>query len=263
MGGYYDAGDNVNIGEHTHIRDLIKWGTDYLLLTFNSNATKIDHKIYCQVLYYDHMIWSLYYYVYVYCTILKTLVSFPASNMALANYIDLKLLFQVGGAQNGSTTLNDEYCWQKLENLDYPRPTQTCYQGPDLASEIAAAFAAASIVLQDDSAYSWKLIRGAETVFAFARDKSKRRSYSRDNPYISPYYNSTGYYEEYIWGATWLYYTTGNSTYISLATKPSFSRHSKAFFRIPKLRVPSWLQGRHAFVDQVVFIYFIFPWRNI
>jgi len=28
MGGYYDAGDNVNIGEHTHIRDLIKWGTD-------------------------------------------------------------------------------------------------------------------------------------------------------------------------------------------------------------------------------------------
>lgn len=73
VGGYYDAGDNTkfhfpmafsmtmlswslieyshkyqSIGEYDHIRDLIKWGTDYLLLTFNSSATKID-KIYCQV----------------------------------------------------------------------------------------------------------------------------------------------------------------------------------------------------------------------
>lgn len=74
VGGYYDSGVNVkyhfpmafamtmlswsvieyrhkyeNIGEYNHVRDLIKWGTDYLLLTFNSSATKID-KIYCQVM---------------------------------------------------------------------------------------------------------------------------------------------------------------------------------------------------------------------
>lgn len=73
VGGYYDAGDNVKfhfpmsfamtmlswsvieyeskykeIGEYDHVRDLIKWGTDYLLLTFNSSASKID-KIYSQV----------------------------------------------------------------------------------------------------------------------------------------------------------------------------------------------------------------------
>ena len=73
VGGYYDAGDNSKfhfpmsfamtmlswsaieyehkyreIGEYNHVRDLIKWGTDYLLLTFNSSATKID-KIYSQV----------------------------------------------------------------------------------------------------------------------------------------------------------------------------------------------------------------------
>lgn len=36
------------IDEYDHIRDLIKWGTDYLLRTFNSTATKID-KIYSQV----------------------------------------------------------------------------------------------------------------------------------------------------------------------------------------------------------------------
>lgn len=73
VGGYYDAGDNTkfhfpmsfamtmlswsvieyehkykDIGEYNHVRELIKWGTDYLLLTFNSSSTKID-KIYSQV----------------------------------------------------------------------------------------------------------------------------------------------------------------------------------------------------------------------
>ena len=73
VGGYYDAGDNAKfhfpmsyamtmlswslieynhkyqaIGEYDHIRELIKWGTDYLLLTFNSSATKI-YQIHAQV----------------------------------------------------------------------------------------------------------------------------------------------------------------------------------------------------------------------
>ena len=75
VGGYYDAGDNAKfhfpmafamtmlswsvieyrqkyeaIGEYQHTRDLIRWGTDYLLLTFNSSASEID-KIYCQVIF--------------------------------------------------------------------------------------------------------------------------------------------------------------------------------------------------------------------
>lgn len=74
IGGYYDAGDNIkfhfpmafsmtmlswtvieyshkykSIGEYNHIRELIKWGTDYLLLTFNSTASTIDH-VFSQVL---------------------------------------------------------------------------------------------------------------------------------------------------------------------------------------------------------------------
>lgn len=73
VGGYYDAGDNTKfnfpmsfamtmlswslieydhkykaIGEYNHAKDLIKWGTDYLLLTFNSSATKIN-QIHAQV----------------------------------------------------------------------------------------------------------------------------------------------------------------------------------------------------------------------
>lgn len=124
--------------------------------------------------------------------------------------------------------------------MDYPRPTITIDQGPDLAGEMAAALAAASIVFQDDDAYSKKLIKGAETVFAFARDSGKRAPYSRGEPYIAPYYNSTGYFDEYMWGAAWLYYATGNSTYISLATNPSVPKNSKAFYMIPDLSVLSW-----------------------
>jgi len=73
VGGYYDAGDNIKfhfpmafsmtllswsvieygdkykaIGEYNHITDIIKWGTDYLLRTFNSSATTIT-KMYSQV----------------------------------------------------------------------------------------------------------------------------------------------------------------------------------------------------------------------
>lgn len=84
VGGYYDAGDNTKfhfpmsfamtmlswsvmeyeykyraIGEYDHVRDLIKWGADYLLLTFNSSATTID-KLYTQVyLFVTH--YSIFY----------------------------------------------------------------------------------------------------------------------------------------------------------------------------------------------------------
>ncbi|GFQ07752.1 endoglucanase 12 [Phtheirospermum japonicum] len=85
VGGYYDAEDNTKfhfpmsfamtmlswsvieyehkyeaIGEYDHVRDLIKWGTDYLLLTFNSSATKID-KIYIQVYIYVHIVMNSNY----------------------------------------------------------------------------------------------------------------------------------------------------------------------------------------------------------
>ncbi|KAJ6324975.1 hypothetical protein OIU76_012125 [Salix suchowensis] len=182
------------IGEYKHTRDLIKWGTDYLLLTFNSSASKID-KIYCQV---------------------------------------------GGSHQNGPRHPDDRYCWQRPEDMDYPRPSRVVNAGSDLAGEMAAALAAASIVFRDNEVYSRKLVKGAETVYAFARDLGKRKPYSRGKPFVEPFYNSSGYYDEYIWGATWLYYATGNINYMRWATEPGFSKHSKALYRISDLSVLSW-----------------------
>ncbi|KAL8557746.1 hypothetical protein ACS0TY_005016 [Phlomoides rotata] len=218
VGGYYDAGDNTKfhfpmsfamtmlswsvieyehkyraIGEYDHIRDLIKWGNDYLLLTFNSSATRIN-----------------------------------------------KIYSQVGGSQNGSRTPDDHYCWQRPEDMDYPRKVQTTTSGPELGAEMAAALAATSIVFRDKPTYSNKLSKGAETLWAFARDKGKRTRYSQGNPFIEPFYNSSGHYDEYMWGAAWLFYATGNNTYFSWATNPGFPKNSRAFNMNPDLSVLSW-----------------------
>ncbi|KAL3523239.1 hypothetical protein ACH5RR_016073 [Cinchona calisaya] len=218
VGGYYDAGDNIKfhfpmsfamtmlswsaieyehkykaIGEYDHIRDLIKWGTDYLLLTFNSTATKID-----------------------------------------------KIYSQVGDAKNNSNTPDDHYCWERPEDMDYTRDVQIAISAPDLGGEMAAALAAASIVFRDDNLYSQKLVKGATTVFAFARRMSPRAPYSRGNPEIAPFYNSTGFWDEYMWGAAWMYYATGNNSYLSLATNPSLAKNAKGALMIPDLSALSW-----------------------
>ncbi|XP_043696816.1 endoglucanase 12-like [Telopea speciosissima] len=221
VGGYYDGGDNVKyhfpmsfamtmlswsvieyghkykaINEYDHVRDLIKWGTDYLLLTFNSSLA-IPNQIYCQV---------------------------GGTNANLIN----------------STTPSDLYCWQRPEDMTYARPTQVCQQGPDLAGEMAAALAAASIVFRDNLTHQHELIKGATAAYNFARDGGKRQKYSQNNPFIEPYYNSTGYYDEYMWAAAWMYYATGNVSYLSLATNPGISKNSKAFYGKVDLSVLSW-----------------------
>ncbi|KAH7670842.1 Glycoside hydrolase family 9 protein [Dioscorea alata] len=218
VGGYYDAGDNIKfhfpmafsmsllswsvieyshkykaLGEYDHIRDIIKWGTDYLLLTFNSSATSIT-----------------------------------------------KIYTQVGGAAVNSTTPDDHFCWERPEDMDYTREVQVASSAPDLGAEVAAALASASIVFRDDATYSKKLLKGASAVYNFARDMGKRTMYSLGNAAIAPFYNSTGYWDEYMWAAAWMFYASGNRSYVTFATDPKLSKNAKVSLRIPDLSVLSW-----------------------
>ncbi|KAI9107172.1 hypothetical protein K1719_021781 [Acacia pycnantha] len=218
VGGYYDAGDNIKfhfpmaftmtmmswsvieyrqkyeaINEYSHTRELIKWGADYLLKTFNSSAPRID-----------------------------------------------RIAAQVGVAKINATAPDDHYCWERPEDMDYPRPTQMITAGPDLAGEMAAALAAASIVFRDNTSYSQTLANNAAKLYVFARDSGKRSPYSRGNLNIEPYYNSSGYFDEYMWSGAWLFYATGNSSYLNLATNPSVAKNSKALLMVRDLIVPSW-----------------------
>ncbi|CAK9168827.1 unnamed protein product [Ilex paraguariensis] len=109
-----------------------------------------------------------------------------------------------------SLSANDHYCWMRSEDMDYAQPVHECHSCSDLAAEMVAAFASASIVFTDNKAYSQKLVRGARTLFKFFRDQQGR--YSARDADASIFYNFTNYYDEYVWGAAWLYYATGNSS---------------------------------------------------
>ncbi|KAF6139641.1 hypothetical protein GIB67_033645 [Kingdonia uniflora] len=195
VGGFYDAGDAIKFnfpssfamtmlswsvieysgkyeaaGELNHVKEIIKWGTDYILKTFNSSADTID-KIAAQ-------------------------------------------------------------------DIDYPRPVYECHSCSDLAAEMAAALAASSIVFKDDKVYSKKLVHGATTLFKFSRSQRGRYSPTGSDPSI--FYNSTSYWDEYLWGGAWMYYATGNSSYLALVTTPGLAKHAGAFWGGPDFGVLSW-----------------------
>ncbi|RWW12547.1 hypothetical protein BHE74_00023847 [Ensete ventricosum] len=217
VGGFYDAGDAIKFnfpasfamtmlswsvieysakyeaaGELVHVKEIIKWGVDYLLKTFNSSADTID-----------------------------------------------RVAAQVGqGATSGGTNPNDHYCWTRPEDIDYPRPVYVCHSCSDLTAEMAAALASASIVFKDNKAYSQKLVHGAATLWKFARDQRGR--YSEGGSDASVFYNSTSYWDEFVWGGAWMYLATGNSSYLQLSTHPKLAKHAGAFWGGPDYGVLSW-----------------------
>ncbi|GMI98869.1 DEFECTIVE CYTOKINESIS, glycosyl hydrolase 9A1, KORRIGAN, RADIALLY SWOLLEN 2 [Hibiscus trionum] len=222
-GGYYDSGDAVKYsfpasfamtilswsvieysakyeaaGELDHVKDIIKWGTDYLLKTFNSSAKTIDK---------------------------------VASQVGYAN-----------DSSEGKTGAGD--CWIRPESINYPRPVIPCSTCPALAAEMAAALAAASIVFKDDRDYSNKLVHGADVLFKFAT-KGEGEHYTGGSDPSSKFYNSTGFWDEFVWGGAWMYCATGNSSYIDLVTNPCLAKHAEAFWGGPDRGVLSW-DNKHA-----------------
>eukprot|EP00250_Pteridium_aquilinum_P004222 c14446_g2_i1 orf=3-1088(-) len=180
------------MGELAHVKDLIKWGADYILKTFNKTADTIT-QVYAQV-----------------------------------------------GVGSPLDTNNDHTCWERPEDMDYDRPTVSCTACSDLAAEMAAALAAASIVFKDDRSYTQELLHGAEVVYRFARDAGRRGRYSAPGTDASFFYNSTGYWDEYMWSSAWLYFASGNSTYLNLATNLQLAKNAHAIDTSLDTRVFSW-----------------------
>lgn len=143
-----------------------------------------------------------------------------------------------GDTSEGSTTPNDHYCWMRPEDIDYDRPVTECHSCSELAAEMSAALAAASIVFKDNKAYSKKLVHGAGTLFKFSRDQRGR--YSAGSAESATFYNSTGYWDEFVWGGAWMYFATGNNSYLKIATSPGIAKHAGAFWGGPDYGVLSW-----------------------
>ncbi|KAJ6930775.1 endoglucanase 25-like [Populus alba x Populus x berolinensis] len=126
---------------------------------------------------------------------------------------------------NHTNGYNDVTCWQRPEDMNSMRPVSACNEtASDLAGEIMAALSAASIVFKEDTGYSIKLIQSAEKLFEVA---TKNDTGHHQGTYTAVedcggearmYYDSSGYQDELIWGATWLFFATGNTSYLGYAT---------------------------------------------
>ncbi|KAL8090724.1 endoglucanase 1-like [Apium graveolens] len=185
VGGYYDAGDNLKFGlPMAFTTTLLAWSViefGDLMQNQLENAR-------------DAVRWGSDY-------LLKAATATPGS-----------LYVHVGNPYN------DHKCWERPEDMDTSRDVykvSSSNPGSDVAAETAAALAASSIVFKvSDPSYSEKLLQTAINVFKFADEHRGKYSDSLSSV-VCPFYCSySGYQDELLWGASWIYQATQNPTYL-------------------------------------------------
>ncbi|KAF2558186.1 hypothetical protein F2Q68_00015911 [Brassica cretica] len=132
------------------------------------------------------------------------------------------------GMTIGSELPNDNYCWMRPEDIDYKRDFILCYTNcPHLAAEMAAALASASIVFGDKVEYSATLVRSAKAMYSFAEAMSTKMK-------------SSEHWDDLIWGGAWMYYATGDNTYLAKVTSHDLAKRAGAFSHGPRYGVFGW-----------------------
>ncbi|XVF51413.1 hypothetical protein PTKIN_Ptkin04bG0183400 [Pterospermum kingtungense] len=182
VGGYYDAGDNVKFGwPMAFTVTLLSWAAiEYPQEISSANQLKT----------------------------LRTAIRWGTNFILKSHTSPTTLYTQVGDGNS------DHQCWERPEDMDTPR---TVYKitsdspGTEAAAEAAAALSAASLVFKGvDSNYSARLLTNSKSLFKFA-DKY-RGSYKDSCPF---YCSFSGYQDELIWSAAWLYKASGDTKYLS------------------------------------------------
>ena len=187
-GGWYDAGDHVKFGfPMAFSATCLAWGA----IDFPQGYTSSGQMQY-----------------------LKSNLRFVNDYFIRCHTAPNVLWGQVG---NGG---NDHAWWGSAEVMQMARPSykiDASHPGTELAAETAAAMAAASIVFAtDDPTYSATLLSHAVQLYNFA--ETYRGTYTAAITDAGSYYQSySGYNDELVWGAIWLYRATGNATYLAKA----------------------------------------------
>ncbi|GMP31941.1 hypothetical protein CsSME_00005936 [Camellia sinensis var. sinensis] len=186
--GMYDAGDLIKFGfPMAFTATVLSWS----ILEYGDHMKAVKELEHAQ----DSLKWITDYLINAH----------PSDNV---------LYIQVGDPEL------DHKCWERPELMTEMRPlTQinTTHPGTEVAAETVAAMASASLVFKKiDSTYSKLLLRHAQQLFAFA--DTYRASYSISIPQVQTYYNSTGYGDELLWAASWLYLATADQSYLRYVT---------------------------------------------
>lgn len=187
-GGWYDAGDHVKFGfPMAYSVTTLAWGgIEYKDAYINSGQMDV----------------------------LKRNIRFVTDYFIKCHTAPNELYGQVG---NGGL---DHAFWGSPEVMVMDRPSykiDASSPGSDLAAETAAALAATSILFQDsDPTYSAALLTHAKQLYDFA--DTYRGAYSESITDAAGYYRSfSGYKDELVWGAIWLYRATNDVNYLSKA----------------------------------------------
>lgn len=111
----------------------------------------------------------------------------------------------------------DHKCWERPEDMDTARSVYSVSPsnpGSDVAAETAAALAAASLVFRKvDRKYSALLLKTAKNVMQFAMQYRGAYSDSLGSA-VCPFYCSySGFKDELLWGAAWLFRATNDVSY--------------------------------------------------
>ncbi|XP_062022739.1 endoglucanase 10-like [Rosa rugosa] len=186
--GMYDAGDHMKFGlPMAFTASVLSWS----ILEYGDHMDKVDQLEEAQ----DSLKWITDFLVNAH----------PKDNV---------LYIQVGDPKA------DHQCWNRPEDMTEKRPltqVNTSAPGTEVAAETAAAMASASLVFKKSNpTYSDSLLKHAKQLFTFANEN--RGSYSESIPDVQKFYNSTGYGDELLWAAGWLYHATGDKTYLDFVT---------------------------------------------
>ncbi|KMT08080.1 hypothetical protein BVRB_6g143330 [Beta vulgaris subsp. vulgaris] len=185
VGGYYDAGDHVKFGlPMAFTVTMLSWGVIEYGQAIQ-DVGQLEHAL-------ESIKWATDYFI----------KAHTSPNV---------LWVEVG---DGDT---DHYCWQRPEDMTTSRQAykiDEAHPGSDVAGETAAAMAAASIVYRKfNPHYSHLLLHHAQQLFEFG-DKY-RGKYDESLDVVKSYYASvSGYTDELLWAALWLYKATDNEEYL-------------------------------------------------
>src|SRR5918999_2136342 len=187
-GGWFDAGDHVKFGlPMAFSATMLAWGAVDYCAAYSSSGQLTPLM--------NNLRWVNDYFI----------KAHPSANV---------LYGQVG---NGG---QDHAWWGPAEVMPMTRPAykiDASCGGTELAGETAAAMSASSMVFrQTDPAYANTLVSHARQLYAFA--DTVRRRYSECITDAAGYYRSfSGYNDELVWGAIWLYRATGEAAYLDKA----------------------------------------------
>src|SRR5688572_30878033 len=187
-GGWYDAGDHVKFGlPMAASATMLAWGiVDYRSAYVSTG--QLNNAL-------DQLKWVTDYFI----------KAHPTAN---------ELYGQIG--EGGA----DHAWWGPAEVMQMARPSYrvtTSCPGSDLAGETAAALAAASIAFRPtDPTYANTLLTHARQLYTFA--DTYRGKYSDCITDAAGYYQSwSGYNDELVWGAVWLYRATNEQAFLDKA----------------------------------------------